>query len=32
MSSPEELLKVLKDPTQWRIVRLLAEKDPLKYT
>jgi len=32
MSSPEELLRVLKDPTRRRIVRLLAEKGPLEYS
>jgi len=32
MSSPEELLRILKNPTRRRIVRLLAEKGPLEYS
>ena len=32
MSSPEELLKVLKDPMRRRIIRLLAEKGALEYS
>ena len=32
MSSPEELIRILKDPTRRRIIRLLVEKGPLEYS
>ncbi len=32
MSSPEELIGILKDPTRRRIIRLLAEEGALEYS